>query len=218
MNELFGKAYEERRNRFPVERYRTLGDRRLVQLLVEDELERLNVAEYLFWEYGEDLMRVAIKVAPWEAYDELAACVRETIVTLLEYGKRPHPTFQAVADGDREAEIRLLPYAKEIVRNQLRSRMRKSYQEKRFADEVATASPDNIVYPKFEQRSRLAEVRERILSLKLGKAENEIARLYLERFPDRPEFSELCSAHPDRSEKAERRSEERFIEKLRAAL
>ena len=111
---------------FPSARFRKLDDVALVELLVYDPVARIDVVEFFYREYGEVLLAVAIAVVKSatgrcnaEDYDELASLVVESIAELLEYGARPHPTFRAVADGEAGAELALVPYVKQIVRNKI---------------------------------------------------------------------------------------------------
>ncbi len=207
---------------FPQARFRSLDDVELVRLLVRDPLGRLDVVEFFYREYGEVLMAVAIAVAregggePTAGeYEELASLVVESLAELLEYGRRPHPTFRAVADGEPGAELRLLPYVKQILRNKIHQSWRGVARQRAVASALAEAGGEaNILYPDFERRGDLEQLREAIAALRLGGAEKAVAEVYLAQFPDRPDFPSLCAAQPGRSEKGVRNAEARFVAKL----
>jgi hypothetical protein len=203
-------------------RYRHLADSELVGLLVHDPVARIDVVEFFYREYGEVLMAVAIAVVKEatgrcgaDDYDELASIVIESIAELLEYGARPHPTFRAVADGEPGAELTLVPYVKQIVRNKIRQGWRQQVRQSLISQKLGEELPDaNIIYPDFEKRSDLDHIRRVIEEMKLSGGERAVADVYIDHFPDRPEFQALCQAMPSRSEKGVRNAEARFISKL----
>ena len=211
---------------FPMARFRELDDAELVGLLVHDPVARLDVVEFFYREYGEVLMAVAIAVVKSatgrcgaDEYDELASLVTESIAELLEYGARPHPTFRAVADGEDGAELVLLPYVKQIVRNKIHQGWKRQIRHQKVGQELGEATPQaNIIYPDFELRSDLERIRTMIASMKLSAGEREVADVYLEHFPDRPDFQTLRAAMPARSEKGVRNAEARFMSKLQEGL
>ena len=211
---------------FPVSRFRKLEDDELVGLLVHDPVARIDVVEFFYREYGEVLMAVAIAVVKTatgqcdaEDYDELASLVTESIAELLEYGARPHPTFRAVADGEPGAELALLPYVKQIVRNKIHQGWRRQIRQQRAGQRLGDESPDaNIIYPDFELRSDLDRIRTMIVEMKLSAGERAVADVYLAHFPDRPDFQTICEAIPSRSEKGVRNAEARFMSKLQQGL
>jgi hypothetical protein len=57
-----------------------------------------------------------------------------------------------------------------------------------------------------------------ITDLHLSSGERTVADVYLENFPDRPDFQMLREALPDRSEKGVRNAEARFMSKLKEGL
>lgn len=207
-------------------RFRGLEDRDLVVLLVRDPVARLDVVEFFYREYGEVLMAVAIAVlkeatgrCSADDYDELASMVVEAIAELLEYGARPHPTFLAVAEGEPGAELVLLPYVKQIVRNKIHQGWRRAARNQEISRALGEESGEhNIIYPNFERRSDLEHIRSLIVELKLSPGERAVADVYLENFPERPEFGSLREALPARSEKGVRNAEARFITKLQEGL
>ena len=207
-------------------RYRGLSDHQLIELLVLDPVARIDVVEFYYREFGEVLMAVAIAVlkeatgrCSADDYDELASTVVESIAELLEYGARPHPTFLAIANGEPGAEIVLLPYVKQIVRNKIRQGWRKAIKQKEIGRAVGEESPEaNIIYPDFERRDDLERIRTLIGGMKLSKGERAVADVYLKQFPERPEFGALCDAMPERSEKGVRNAEARFMTKLQKGL
>jgi hypothetical protein len=211
---------------FPMARFRVLSNAELVGLLVRDPVGRIDVVEFIYREYGESLMAVAIAVLKQatgrcdaQDYDELASTVVESVAELLEYGARPHPTFKAVADGDAGAELDLLPYVKQIVRNKIRQGWRRANRQVEVGKAVAEEQPEaNIIYPDFERRDDLERIRATITSLSLSSGERAVAEVYLEEFPERPRFEALCRALPERSEKGVRNAEARFMSKLKAGL
>jgi len=211
---------------FPTSRFRKLDDAALVELLVYDPVARIDVVEFFYREYGEVLMAVAIAVVKSasghcraEDYDELASLVVESIAELLEYGARPHPTFRAVADGEVDAELALLPYVKQIVRNKIHQGWKREMRQQRVGQALGEESPEaNIIYPDFELRSDLERIRTMIVELKLSAGERAVADVYLDHFPERPDFQSLREAMPSRSEKGVRNAEARFMSKLQAGL
>jgi hypothetical protein len=211
---------------FSMSHFRSLDDIELVGLLVHDPIGRIDVVEFFYREYGEVLMAVAIAVVHEatgrcrpDDYDELASLVVESIAELLEYGARPHPTFLAVANRAPGVELILLPYVKQIVRNKIRQGWRQRMRHEKFAQMLTDESPDaNIIYPDFENRSDLERIRSMITDLHLSSGERTVADVYLENFPDRPDFQMLREALPDRSEKGVRNAEARFMSKLKEGL
>jgi hypothetical protein len=207
-------------------RFRGLADRELIELLVLDPVARIDVVEFFYREYGEVLMAVAIAVlkeatgrCSADDYDELASTVVESIAELLEYGARPHPTFRAVVDREPGAEIVLLPYVKQIVRNKIRQGWRRQIKQRDIGRALGDEQPElNIIYPEFEQRSDLEHIRTLIAEMKLSPGERAVADIYLQSFPDRPEFGTLCDALPSRSQKGVRNAEARFMTKLQEGL
>jgi len=211
---------------FPSARFRKLDDAALVELLVYDPVARIDVVEFFYREYGEVLMAVAIAVVKSASgrcdsndYEELASLVIESIAELLEYGARPHPTFRAVADGEAGAELALVPYVKQIVRNKIHQGWRRQVRQQKVGQRLAAQSPEaNIIYPEFERRSDLERIRTMIVEMKLSLGERAVADVYLEHFPDRPDFQTLCEAIPSSTEKGVRNAEARFMSKLQAGL
>jgi hypothetical protein len=211
---------------FPLSRFRGLADAELVGLLVNDPVARIDVVEFFYREYGEVLMAVAIAVvreatgrSDAEDYDDLASVVIESIAELLEYGARPHPTFRAVADGEPGADLALVPYVKQIVRNKIRQGWRCQARHQRVGKMLGEESPDaNIIYPDFELRSDLERIHTMIVEMKLSAGERAVADVYLEHFPDRPDFATIREAMPSRSEKGVRNAEARFMSKLQEGL
>ncbi|MFT4551050.1 MAG: hypothetical protein ACI8XO_000400 [Verrucomicrobiales bacterium] len=211
---------------FPMHRFRDLDDAQLIGLLVYDPVARIDVVEFFYHEYGEVLMAVGIAVVKTatgrcdaDDYDELASVVIESIAELLEYGARPHPTFRAVADGEIDAEITLLPYVKQIVRNKIHQGWKRQIRHQRVGKELSEEAPEaNIIYPQFELRSDLERIRKMIVEMKLSAGERAVADIYLQHFPDRPDFQSLCEALPARSEKGVRNAEARFMSKLQEGL
>jgi len=211
---------------FPVARFRSLDDAELVGLLVYDPVARIDVVEFFYREYGEVLMAVAIAVLKEatgrcgaEDYDGLASLVVEAVAELLEYGARPHPTFRAVADGEPGAELVLVPYLKQIVRNKIRQDWRREQRHRRVGQLLAEEfEGSNIIYPEFERRSDLERIRTMIVEMKLSAGERAVADVYLDHFPDRPDFQSLREAMPSRSEKGVRNAEARFMCKLQEGL
>lgn len=206
--------------------FRALSDPELVGLLVRDPVGRIDVVEYFYREYGELLMSVAIAVQKQATgrcgagdYDELASTVIESVAELLEYGARPHPTFKAVADGEEGAEIDLLPYVKQIVRNKIRQGWRRASRQAEVGRSVAAEHPEtNIIYPDFERRDDLERIRSTIAELSLSTGERAVAEAYLAEFPERPSFDTLCEALPERTQKGVRNAEARFVSKLKEGL
>jgi hypothetical protein len=211
---------------FPLSRFRNLDDVELVGLLVHDPVARIDVVEFFYREYGEVLMAVAIAVlkeatgrCDAEDYEELASVVVESIAELLEYGARPHPTFRAVAAGEAGAELALVPYVKQIVRNKIHQGWKREMRQQRVGQALGEESPEaNIIYPDFELRSDLERIRTMIVELKLSAGERAVADVYLDHFPERPDFQSLREAMPSRSEKGVRNAEARFMSKLQAGL
>lgn len=207
-------------------RFCRLTDRELVGLLVHDPVARIEVVEFFYRQYGEAMMAVAIAVVTEatgrcgpDDYDELASVVVESVAELLEYGARPHPTFLAVADGDPGTDLALVPYVKQIVRNKIRQGWRRQARHERLGRMIGHESPDaNIIYPDFELRSDLQRIRTMIREMKLSGGERAVADVYLDHFPDRPDFQTLRQAIPARSEKGVRNAEARFMSKLQLGL
>lgn len=201
--------------------FQKLSDRELVRLLVEDPIQRIEVVKFLHQEHQQLLMRVAIAIfrQSWKNQtthdsDELASIVNESLAELLHHGARPTPSFKSCADGLPDSHIDLVPYLKAIVRNKVRQRFR----ELRKLSTLDELQEDHcVVYPDFEQRDDLARIAQIITNLALTDSELRVANVYRALFPQRPGFTDLKTAFPDKSDKAVRRLDERFLAKLRTS-
>ena len=201
-----------------------LSDQELVRILLVDEMGRLDVVEYLFDAHRDALMRVGKAlyrqygfVPAREDIEELASIVVEAVAELLRCAQEPSETFRAVAEGDPEFKLELLPYLKGIVRNKVKQRFRKL---NRHSSDMHGSEPEEsqVVHPDFEHRDSIARIRELIDSIPCSSAERIVAELYKSALPDKPGFAAIKEALGTVSEKAARRTAERFEAKLRKVV
>jgi hypothetical protein len=105
------------------------------------------------------------------------------------------------------------------VRNKIRQGWKQQVRHQRIGQLVGDEAPGaNIIYPDFEMRSDLERIRTMIVEMNLSNGERAVADVYLDHFPDRPDFQSLRNAMPSRSEKGVRNAEARFMCKLQQGL